>query len=119
MFPYEKLEVYKKAVNLNEQVYEFLKNNKSIPGYLKNQLGRSSLSILLNIAEGSGRFTDKDRKSFLVISRGSTFESAAIINFLHKTEDIPDDLRSHLYLEYDEISRMLFAMINNLEKKKL
>lgn len=53
MFPYEQLEVYKKAYEANQKVYRFLKGNKSIATYIKSQLGRASLSIMLNIAEGS------------------------------------------------------------------
>lgn len=55
MFPYENLEVYKKAFSANQLTYRFLKGNKSIPGYGKDQFGRASLSIILNIAEGSGK----------------------------------------------------------------
>ncbi len=102
---------------LNESIYPLLKNNKSIPTYLKNQLGRASLSILLNIAEGSGRQTNKDRKNFLVNARGSTFECAAIINFLYDRKEIENTLKTKLYSEFDQISRMLYAMIDNIEKR--
>jgi hypothetical protein len=50
MFSYENLEVYKKAYFLNQTVYRFLKANTSIPRYAKDQLGRTSLGIMLNIA---------------------------------------------------------------------
>ena len=33
MFPYENLEVYKKAHAANQQVYRFLKDNQEIPRY--------------------------------------------------------------------------------------
>ncbi|MBC7485325.1 MAG: four helix bundle protein [Cytophagaceae bacterium] len=55
MFPYQKLEVYKKAFLINKSLYNLLKGNSEIPPYLKNQLGRASLSIVLNIAEGSAK----------------------------------------------------------------
>ena len=53
MFTFENLEVYKKAFSQNQKIYRLLKNDVAIPRYMKDQLGRASLSIQLNIAEGS------------------------------------------------------------------
>lgn len=117
MFPYENLEVYKKAQLVNQQVYRFLKENKDIPGYAKSQLGRASLSIMLNIAEGSAKFSDKDRRNFYITARGSAFECSALIGFLHDEGDIPADLMQEISGLYEEISRMLYAMIKNLTTK--
>jgi len=73
MFPFENLEVYKKAFDSHQKVNVLLISETKIPGYLKNQYGRASLSIMLNIAEGSGRVTNKDRRSFMINARGPTF----------------------------------------------
>ena len=54
-FSYENLEVYKKAYQTNQNIYRFLKGNKNLPAYVRDQLGRASLSIMLNIAEGSAK----------------------------------------------------------------
>ncbi len=84
-----------------------------------NQVGQasvSSLSIMLNIAEGSAKFSNKDRKNFYVTARGSTFECAALVNFLHGEEEISNELKLELSNSYEEISRMLFTMIKNLEE---
>ena len=118
MFSYEKLEVYQKAFNLNTIIYRFLKDNKSIPRYAKkDQLGRASFSIMLNIAEGSAKFTNRDRRNFYVTSRGSAFECASIVKFLHMEGEISDDVKDQIVNTYEEISRMLFTMIKNLDAK--
>ncbi|MBX2906622.1 MAG: four helix bundle protein [Taibaiella sp.] len=67
MFPYENLDVYKKAYSVNQIVYRLLKGNKSIPGYARDQLGRASLSIMLNIAEGSAKFSIMTGEIFMLL----------------------------------------------------
>ena len=114
MFPFEKLDVYNKAFASNQKVYNFLTSNSKIPGYLKNQYGRASLSIMLNIAEGSGRETKKDRKNFFVNARGSVFECVAIVDFLFAQKEIDVFFHDEIKGNYEEISRMLYAMIKNL-----
>jgi four helix bundle protein len=116
MFPFENLEVYKKAFSCNQLIYNFLKTNTTIPSYLKNQLGRASLSIMLNIAEGSGRSTNKDRKNFFINARGSVFECASIIDFLNAQNEILPDFYSGIKSQYEEISKMLYKMIQNLSE---
>lgn len=71
---------------------------------------------MLNIAEGSGKFSDKDGRSFYVNARGSVFECAALVGFLYEEQEITDDISQELSIAYEEISKMLFAMIKNLEK---
>jgi four helix bundle protein len=115
MFPYEKLEVYKKAYFANREVYRFLKGNKNITAYVRDQLGRACLSIMLNIAEGSAKFSERDRKNFYVTARGSAFEGASLITFIQDEGEIPEVLAGQLTLAFEEISRMLYTMIKNLE----
>jgi four helix bundle protein len=114
MFPYEQLEVYKKAFHLNEQFYQLLKANHSFAPYIKNQLGRASLSIMLNIAEGSAKSSNRDRKNFFMTARGSVFECTSIVCFLHAQAEIPDNLKHQLYCSLEEISKILYTMIKNL-----
>jgi four helix bundle protein len=51
-------------------------------GALRAQLDRASVSIVLNIAEGAGRRTTRDKANFFTIARGSAAECAAILDLL-------------------------------------
>jgi four helix bundle protein len=119
MFSYQKLEVYNRAFLLNKSIYRLIKNKSQIPSYVKNQLGRASLSVILNIAEGSAKFSNKDRSNFFVTARGSIFECASIIEFLQSEDEISLGTMRQLNPEFEEISKMLFAMIRNLEKNNI
>lgn len=117
MFSYEKLEVYNKAYQTTQKIYRLLKVNKSIAPYAKNQLGRASLSIMLNIAEGSAKFNNRDRRNFYITARGSAFECSSLLCFLNEEGEIETTMKEDLYFSYEEISKMLFAMIKNLERQ--
>ena len=119
MLPYENLEVYKKAMLVNQKIYLFLKESESIAPFAKNQLGRASLSILLNIAEGSAKLSNKDRKNFFITARGSAFECSSLVSFLCGTGEVGAGLKEELCNIYEEISRMLYRMIKNLEMKEV
>ena len=88
-----------------------------IPAYARDQLGRAAFSEMLNIAEGSAKFSLKDRRNFYITARGSAFESASASAFLTSEGDLPKELSAGLTNTLTDISKMLFAMINNLEKK--
>lgn len=82
--------------------------------YVKDQLGRASMSVILNIAEGSGKFSRPDRRSFYVIARASIFECVAILDILCDKEKLSMNEFNTLLFKADELSRMLYAMIKNL-----
>lgn len=118
MFPYENLEVYKKAFGYNQKIYRLLKERNSLPSYFRDQLGRASLSIHLNVAEGSGRFSPKDHRNFFVVARSSSFECASLLQFLHAEKEISDERATEFAGTLEEISKMLFKMIGNLNSTK-
>lgn len=115
MLPYESLSVYQKAFLMNQNVYRFLKSPNDLPAHVRNQLGRAAFSVMLNISEGTSRNSSRDRRNFFVISRGSAFESASMIKFLAIEKDMPQEFAKMLCDGYEEISKMLYAMIRNID----
>jgi len=114
MFDFQKLEVYKKAKIFHSEIRGLIET-KSLAYTEKDQLYRASFSIALNIAEGSGRFSKKDRRNFFVIARSSVFECIAILDILRDGLIISNATYTEFENKADEISRMLYGLIRKLE----
>ena len=80
-FDHEKLDVYRESIAFCGWVGEFL-GAISAKAAAKEQLDRASTSIALNIAEGNGKFSAKDRARFFEVARGSALECAACLDVL-------------------------------------
>ncbi len=80
-FDHEKLDVYREAIAFCAWTGDLL-NVITAKAAAKDQLDRASTSIPLNIAEGNGKFSAKDRARFLEIARGSALECAASLDVL-------------------------------------
>lgn len=91
-YHFETLDIYKLA---NEFVLEIYKLVKKFPQEelfgLSSQLKRAAISIVLNIAEGSGRNTKKDFAKFISQSIGSLLETKACLILADKLEYITKD----------------------------
>jgi four helix bundle protein len=114
MFEFQKLQIYIKAKSFHEDCRLICQNVK-LSSALSNQLSRAALSIPLNIAEGSAKFSKADRRNYFITARGSVFECVAILDILQDEKAIgKEDFESRVQ-KADELSRILFAMIKNLE----
>ena len=73
-----------------------------VPTYLRDQLLRASSSVVLNIAEGSGKPTPADQRRFYGIALGSLRECQAILEITKQGEvnlrQLADKLGAHLYV---------------------
>ena len=116
MFDFEKLDIYRKAKVFNSSIRKLIRSRK-FDRITVDQLHRASFSIVLNIAEGSGRFSKRDRRNFYVIARSSVFECVAILDVLRDEEIISSEVYAQYYNQAEELSKILFAMIRNLDVK--
>ena len=114
-FDFERLTVYTKAKEFNSRVAEYLTETR-VGRTKKDQLERAAFSILLNIAEGTGRFTSADKRNFYIIARGSAFECVAIFAYFLDQKFIAHVQFTEFYNLLEEISKMLFALIRGLSK---
>ena len=81
VFDHEKLHVYQASIEFLvwlEKILERIPKGIAVDG----QLDRASTAIPLNIAEGNGKFTQRDRCRFFDIARGSALECSAALDVL-------------------------------------
>jgi len=113
MFDFEKLDVYQVIKGNNAKVLKFIFSNPALDIYIKDQWKRSNLSIMLNLAEGTGRMNNTDKKHFLTIARGSVFESVALLETVKDLGMIDENMFKEYYDTYEQISKMLLGMIRS------
>jgi four helix bundle protein len=81
VFDHERLKVYQEAISFVGWCEDILQRCPD-KAAVKDQLDRASSSIPLNIAEGRGKWSSRDRCRFLEIARGSAVECAACLDVL-------------------------------------
>ena len=110
------LEVWKKSMDLVEDVYNLMKQLPENEKYgLISQIKRSSISIPSNIAEGAARGSTKEFIRFLDIASGSLSELETQLLLLERlgfcsTEEILSE-------EIETIGKMLYGLRVSLRKK--
>lgn len=115
MFRFEELKVYQKALLFVDGIYNLTKNwPKSETFGLISQLRRASISIVLNIAEGSSR-TSKDFSHFLSVARGSCFECVAILTIAKNQKLINQEEYLRIYSQCLELARMLSGLRSKIK----
>lgn len=113
---HKQLTVYKTAIGLAELIYE---NTKKFPKEeqfgLVNQLRRAAVSVCSNLAEGSARTSNQEKRRFYEVSRSSLveidtqIEIAISLSYLKKAEI------ASLENSIESVFKMLSKMISNLK----
>lgn len=115
MFNFEKLDVWQKAIDFANLVYN---ETRAFPAEerfgLTNQLRRAAVSISSNIAEGSSRSSKSDFARFLEIAAGSVFEVVSQA-FIAQRQGFWNDVQfRRIYNDAEELSRMLSGLRKSL-----
>lgn len=118
-FIFETLDVYNLAVGLYGEVRRIKLSSEDNDRIIARQLIRAALSVSLNIAEGSGKSSLRDKRNFLVIARGSLYECVAIFNVLKVSESISPEQYHSVYSISIRISKMLLAMIRRIDQQSV
>lgn len=116
-FRFENLEVWKLARNFVNSIYRVTKTFPRDELFsLTRQLRRAALSILLNIAEGSGRGSDKEFVRFLRIAKASLEEVVAALYISLDQTHIDKITFDGIYSDSNLLAGKLNALINYLRR---
>ena len=110
---FKELKVWQKAMKLTTNVYHFTSKLPDDEKFgLKSQIQRSAVSIPSNIAEGSGRLTNKDFSRFLDIALASSFE---LETQLLLTKDLFELEVDTIIRGLDEVQKMIVGFKKTLK----
>ena len=112
-FYFRHVRVYINSKELVKHVYGLLKKFPEEEKYaLCNQIRRAVTSIPINIAEGFGRFSSKEKTRFIEISFGSLTETSCELEISYELGYITKE-------EYEEVEKQIIIIskqLSNLHK---
>ena len=112
---FKELLVWKKSIDLVKSVYQLTSSLPSEDKFgLISQMNRSSVSIPSNIAEGSGRTSDKEFLHFLNIAISSSYELETQLIISNEIFGLEID---YVLIQISEVQKMILGLKRNLENK--
>lgn len=83
-FDHENLDVYQVAIDLVILIDEIVENLPRGRSYLADQFLRAGTSVVLNIAEGAGEYSNTEKTRFYRMARRSATECAGILDICQR-----------------------------------
>jgi four helix bundle protein len=116
-FAFEELKVYKRALDYSVAVINAIDGIDTPRKHFRliEQLEASSTSVALNISEGKGRFSKKEFKHFLYISRGSLYETVTMLQIFKTKKWLDEKSYEKLYSEAEAINKMISGLIKSID----
>jgi four helix bundle protein len=111
----ERLDVYRVAVELQRLAAAVCSGRRL--GALRDQLDRASVSVVLNIAEGSGRFAPADKARFYLIARGSAMECLAAFSLLQARSLVAPDAYRRSRSLLTRVVAMLTGLASAMQRR--
>ncbi|MDP1688720.1 MAG: four helix bundle protein [bacterium] len=116
-FRFLKWKVYNDAKELFYFVLQLVKKlPKEHRFEISSQIIRSSLSVVLNIAEGSGKISDRELNRYFDIALGSAHETLAVADLLLGAGFISSKEFDIIYVKIKVISDQLGGFKKKLDK---
>lgn len=106
-FRFRNFRVYQDAKLVHKEITFLANKFPRNYWYLADQIRRSSLSVILNIAEGSSKQSDKDFNRYIAISLGSVDETIAGLEIAFDLRLISQKQLDYFSTTYELISKQL------------
>lgn len=117
MFPFEKLDVWQKAIDFAHLVYRVTRVFPDEERFgLTSQMRRAAVSISSNLAEGSSRFSHDDFGRFVEIATSSLFEVVSQAKIAQQQGFLETAQHAALYSAAEEQGRMLSGLRRSLQR---
>jgi four helix bundle protein len=117
MFKFEKLDVWQKAVEYAELIYEVTRTFPAEEKFgLMSQLRRSAVSVSSNIAEGSSRSSDTDLARFIEIAYGSLLETVSELEIAKRQRFLNGKMFETAYKKAEDLAKMLSGFRRSIKK---
>jgi len=118
MKPHQKLEVWKQSFEYVKKMYALTASFPQEEKYgLISQIRRASVSIPVNIAEGSARRSDKKLIQFLYIALGSASEVDTLLLLSKDLGFLESAICESSIVELDSICKLLIGFINMVKRR--
>lgn len=118
MFGFEKLEVWQKAIDYADCIYDATRQFPDDERFgLVSQMRRSSVSVSSNVAEGSGRGSNADFARFVGIGYGSLLESVSQSHVARRQQFLAQQAFDQVYDRAEQLARMLSGLKTSLERR--
>ena len=116
-FSFEDLEIWQEAIDFADQCLEITERISTQKKHYRliEQMEAASTSVMLNIAEGKGRFSKKEFVHFLYISRGSLFETVALLILFKKRKWIKENELKRLKGDASRLGKRISSLINSIK----
>jgi len=116
---FEDIKAWQKARELVNEIYSVTNDGRFAKDFgLREQIRRAAVSIMLNIAEGVARKTNREFSQFLVIAHGSAAEVQSALYVALDQNYINQQQFEKLYKMTDETSKMIMGFSSYLRKLK-